>query len=160
VELETIGSTHFILPLATNEEIQKLPWLIPVFATKKAASKAILLSIGAREADDQELRNHCSRLRISGGEQCQQRNAISVPNSTTCLAGTPKKVAEPLALCCRNAKRVSRPGLGNDKEGRNVALMQRNREEDSDGRQADRSRKGGVYLSAANQAIAASGAFR
>jgi hypothetical protein len=34
--------------------------------------------------------------------------SISVPNSTTCLAGTPKKVAEPLALCCRNAKRVSR----------------------------------------------------
>ena len=34
--------------------------------------------------------------------------SISVPSSTTCLAGTPKKVAEPLALCCRNAKRVSR----------------------------------------------------
>jgi hypothetical protein len=34
--------------------------------------------------------------------------SISVPNSTTCLAGTPKKVAEPLALCCRNAKKVSR----------------------------------------------------
>src|SRR4051794_18536246 len=34
--------------------------------------------------------------------------SISVPNSTTCLAGTPKKAAEPLALCCRNAKRVSR----------------------------------------------------
>ncbi len=32
VELETVGSTRFILPLATNEEIQKLPWLIPHFA--------------------------------------------------------------------------------------------------------------------------------
>ena len=28
VELETVGSTRFILPLATNEEIRKLPWLI------------------------------------------------------------------------------------------------------------------------------------
>ena len=27
VELETVGSTRFILPLATNEEIRKLPWL-------------------------------------------------------------------------------------------------------------------------------------
>jgi len=33
VELETVGSTRFILPLASNEEIQKLPWLIPHFAT-------------------------------------------------------------------------------------------------------------------------------
>ena len=28
VEMETVGSTRLILPLATNEEIQKLPWLI------------------------------------------------------------------------------------------------------------------------------------
>jgi hypothetical protein len=34
VELETVGSTRFILPLATNEEIQKLPWLIPHFANE------------------------------------------------------------------------------------------------------------------------------
>jgi len=34
VELETIGSTRFILPLASNEEIRKLPWLIPDFATE------------------------------------------------------------------------------------------------------------------------------
>ena len=32
VELETVDNTRFILPLATNEEIQKLPWLIPHFA--------------------------------------------------------------------------------------------------------------------------------
>jgi glyoxylase-like metal-dependent hydrolase (beta-lactamase superfamily II) len=35
VELETVGSTRFILPLASNEEIQKLPWLIPHFATEE-----------------------------------------------------------------------------------------------------------------------------
>jgi glyoxylase-like metal-dependent hydrolase (beta-lactamase superfamily II) len=35
VELETVGSTRFILPLATNEEIQKLPWLIPHFTTEE-----------------------------------------------------------------------------------------------------------------------------
>lgn len=34
--------------------------------------------------------------------------SISVPNSTTCPVGTPKKDAALLALCCRNANRVSR----------------------------------------------------
>jgi glyoxylase-like metal-dependent hydrolase (beta-lactamase superfamily II) len=33
VELETLGHTRFILPLAGREEIQQLPWLIPHFAT-------------------------------------------------------------------------------------------------------------------------------
>lgn len=35
VEMETVGSTRFILPQATNAEIQKLPWLIPHFATEE-----------------------------------------------------------------------------------------------------------------------------
>ena len=39
VELETIGSTRFILPLASNEEIRKLPWLIPYFATEEGRLK-------------------------------------------------------------------------------------------------------------------------
>jgi len=39
VELETVGSTRFILPLATNEEIRKLPWLIPDFATEEGRLK-------------------------------------------------------------------------------------------------------------------------
>jgi glyoxylase-like metal-dependent hydrolase (beta-lactamase superfamily II) len=39
VELETVGSTRFILPLATNEEIQKSPWLIPHFATDEGRLK-------------------------------------------------------------------------------------------------------------------------
>src|SRR5438445_9871543 len=39
VEMETVGSTRFILPLATNEEIQKLPWLIPHFATGEGRLK-------------------------------------------------------------------------------------------------------------------------
>src|SRR5215213_8541100 len=39
VELETVGSTRFILPLATNEEIQKLPWLIPRFANEEGRLK-------------------------------------------------------------------------------------------------------------------------
>lgn len=33
VEMETVGHTRFILPQATPEEIQKLPWLMPHFAT-------------------------------------------------------------------------------------------------------------------------------
>ena len=39
VELETIGSTRFILPLASNEEIRKLPWLVPDFATEEGRLK-------------------------------------------------------------------------------------------------------------------------
>ena len=39
VELETTGSTRFILPLASNEEIRKLPWLIPDFATAEGRLK-------------------------------------------------------------------------------------------------------------------------
>jgi glyoxylase-like metal-dependent hydrolase (beta-lactamase superfamily II) len=45
VELETVGSTRFILPLATNEEIQKLPWLIPHFATDEGRLKMSIHSL-------------------------------------------------------------------------------------------------------------------
>ena len=39
VELETVGSTRFILPQAGKEEITKLPWLIPHFATEEGRLK-------------------------------------------------------------------------------------------------------------------------
>ncbi len=39
VELETVGHTRFILPLAGREEIQQLPWLIPHFATEDGRLK-------------------------------------------------------------------------------------------------------------------------
>jgi glyoxylase-like metal-dependent hydrolase (beta-lactamase superfamily II) len=45
VELETTGSTRFILPLATNEEIRKLPWLIPRFATEEGRLKMSIHSL-------------------------------------------------------------------------------------------------------------------
>jgi glyoxylase-like metal-dependent hydrolase (beta-lactamase superfamily II) len=45
VELETVGSTRFILPLATNEEIRKLPWLIPGFATEEGRLKMSIHSL-------------------------------------------------------------------------------------------------------------------
>ncbi len=45
VELETIGSTRFILPLASHEEIQKLPWLIPHFATEEGRLKMSIHSL-------------------------------------------------------------------------------------------------------------------
>jgi glyoxylase-like metal-dependent hydrolase (beta-lactamase superfamily II) len=35
VEMETVGSTRFILPQATPDKIQQLPWLIPHFATEE-----------------------------------------------------------------------------------------------------------------------------
>src|SRR3979490_964913 len=45
VELETVGSTRFILPLATNEEIAKLPWLIPHSATEEGRLKMSIHSL-------------------------------------------------------------------------------------------------------------------
>jgi len=45
VELETVGSTRFILPLASNEEIRKLPWLIPYFATEEGRLKMSIHSL-------------------------------------------------------------------------------------------------------------------
>ena len=35
VEMDTVGSTRFILPQATNDQIPQLPWLIPHFATEE-----------------------------------------------------------------------------------------------------------------------------
>jgi glyoxylase-like metal-dependent hydrolase (beta-lactamase superfamily II) len=45
VELETIGSTRFILPLASNEEIRKLSWLIPDFASEEGRLKMSIHSL-------------------------------------------------------------------------------------------------------------------
>src|SRR6201990_3122568 len=45
VELETVGSTRFILPLASNEEVRKLPWLIPDFATEEGRLKMSIHSL-------------------------------------------------------------------------------------------------------------------
>ncbi|MBV8921162.1 MBL fold metallo-hydrolase [Bradyrhizobium sp.] len=45
VELETVGSTRFILPLASREEILKLPWLIPSFATEEGRLKMSIHSL-------------------------------------------------------------------------------------------------------------------
>jgi glyoxylase-like metal-dependent hydrolase (beta-lactamase superfamily II) len=45
VELETVGSTRFILPLATKEEICKLPWLIPQFANEEGRLKMSIHSL-------------------------------------------------------------------------------------------------------------------
>jgi glyoxylase-like metal-dependent hydrolase (beta-lactamase superfamily II) len=45
VEMETVGSTRFILPLATNEEIQKMPWLMPQFATEEGRLKMSIHSL-------------------------------------------------------------------------------------------------------------------
>ncbi|MET4422794.1 MBL fold metallo-hydrolase [Bradyrhizobium sp. 956_D2_N1_5] len=45
VEMETVGSTRFILPAATSDEIQKLPWLIPHFATEEGRLKMSIHSL-------------------------------------------------------------------------------------------------------------------
>src|SRR5947209_19520785 len=45
VEMETVGSTRFILPLASNDEIRKLPWLIPHFAAEEGRLKMSIHSL-------------------------------------------------------------------------------------------------------------------
>jgi glyoxylase-like metal-dependent hydrolase (beta-lactamase superfamily II) len=45
VEQEMVGSTRFILPLATPEEIRQLPWLIPHFATEEGRLKMSIHSL-------------------------------------------------------------------------------------------------------------------
>ena len=45
VELETVGSTRFILPLASNDAIRDLPWLIPHFATEEGRLKMSIHSL-------------------------------------------------------------------------------------------------------------------
>ena len=45
VELETIGSTRFILPQADKEEIRRLHWLIPHFATEEGRLKMSIHSL-------------------------------------------------------------------------------------------------------------------
>src|SRR5438067_13887734 len=45
VELEILGHTRFILPLATHEEIQRLPWLIPHFANEEGRLKMSIHSL-------------------------------------------------------------------------------------------------------------------
>src|SRR5579863_5738523 len=45
VELETVGHTRFILPLAGREDILQLPWLIPHFATEDGRLKMSIHSL-------------------------------------------------------------------------------------------------------------------
>lgn len=45
VEMETVGSTRFILPAATNDEIRKLPWLMPHFATEEGRLRMSIHSL-------------------------------------------------------------------------------------------------------------------
>jgi hypothetical protein len=50
VELETVGTTRFILPPATHEEIRKLPRLIPQFAADDERDAPILAKSCANAA--------------------------------------------------------------------------------------------------------------
>jgi glyoxylase-like metal-dependent hydrolase (beta-lactamase superfamily II) len=45
VELETVGHTRFILPLAGRDEIRQLPWLVPHFATDDGFLKMSIHSL-------------------------------------------------------------------------------------------------------------------
>ena len=79
VELETVGSTRFILPLATNEEIQKLPWLIPHFATEEGRLKMSIHSLVIETPSRADRGRYRARQR-QGRPQCadleQPANAV------------------------------------------------------------------------------------
>jgi glyoxylase-like metal-dependent hydrolase (beta-lactamase superfamily II) len=45
VELETVGHTRFILPLAGTDDIRQLPWLIPHYATAEGRLKLSIHSL-------------------------------------------------------------------------------------------------------------------
>ena len=69
VELETVGSTRFILPLASNEEIRKFPWLIPHFATEEGRLKMSIHSLVV----ETPARSHPLRdVRLRGGKQLRR----------------------------------------------------------------------------------------
>ena len=69
VELETVGSTRFILPLASNEEIQKLPWLIPHFATEEGRLKMSIHSLVVEDAEAPHRGRHRARQRQAGPQR-------------------------------------------------------------------------------------------
>src|SRR3954466_14591484 len=77
VELETVGSTRFILPLASNAEIQKLPWLNPHFATEAGRLKMAIHSPGA------EPPTHHMVVDTGLGNDKQGRNVPAWNNRTT-----------------------------------------------------------------------------
>ena len=69
VELETVGSTRFILPLATNEEIQKLPWLIPHFANEEGRLKMSIHSLLVETPSRRIIVDTGSRQRQAGPQR-------------------------------------------------------------------------------------------
>jgi glyoxylase-like metal-dependent hydrolase (beta-lactamase superfamily II) len=44
VEIETIGSTKFILPQASNDDVRNIPWLLPDYATDEGRLKMAIQS--------------------------------------------------------------------------------------------------------------------
>lgn len=62
-ELESVGSTRFILPQVGSDDVRKLPWMIPHFASAEGALKMTVHSLvvdtpGARIVVDTGLGNH------------------------------------------------------------------------------------------------------
>jgi glyoxylase-like metal-dependent hydrolase (beta-lactamase superfamily II) len=45
VEIEAIGGSRFLLPQATYEEVQKLPWLVPEFANEQGKLRLTIHSL-------------------------------------------------------------------------------------------------------------------
>lgn len=76
-ELETVGSTRFILPLATNDEIRKLPWLIPHFATEEGRLKMSIHSLVV------ETPTRCIMVDTGLGNDKQGRGVPTWNNRTT-----------------------------------------------------------------------------
>ena len=77
VELATVGSTRFILPLAGNDEIRKLPWLTPHFATHEGRLKMLIHSLVL------ETPTHRVVVDTGLGNDKQGRNVPTWNNRTT-----------------------------------------------------------------------------
>ncbi len=69
VETETVGSTRFILPLATNEEIQKLPWLIPAFRDRRRPAQNVDPLAAGRNPVAPDHRRYRARQRQAGPQR-------------------------------------------------------------------------------------------
>lgn len=44
VEIESIGSTKFILPQASNDDVRNIPWLMPDYATEEGRLRMAIQS--------------------------------------------------------------------------------------------------------------------
>ncbi len=98
VELETVGSTRFILPLATNEEIRKSPWLVPHFATDEGRLRMSVHSLVMETPDRRIVVDTGPRQRQAGPQRAPPGTTGKVRSSKPC--GRPALRPTASTPCC------------------------------------------------------------